>query len=256
MKVLFYPDKGDRKGNHSLCKQRVFCDYLGLEIINNPFDDFDFAVYLDLYDINRPEPILYRIEEHKKVVNLHCNNLDRFYIDEVFTEVFGYSSLAKTGERCVKKENCQGGGHYGVIMECPAKKDEGFIYQKFIDCRINEDTIRVIRPVIFGRKIKALIIKESDSKDPFEQNDKISKEYFYNKKDWIFFSDYEIKQMEQVAERLGLDYGEYDVVRDKDNRIYIIDVNNIPGSKVFGRLSNGDYALKTMAHEFYTLLKS
>lgn len=255
MKALFYPDTGDIVDHHSLCKQRVFCKHLGLRITNDPYDDFDCAVYLDFDDVNEPDEVMIEIGKRVPVVNLHCNNLDRFHIDKMFTKVFGYSSLAKPGEKCIRKGNYQGGGHHAEHTTCPVESFDGYIYQKFIDARINDNTIRVIRPIIFGKKIKALIVKESDASDPFEQNDKISKEYFYNNnQEWNFYNNIEIKQMEKVAELLNIDYAEYDVVRDKDNRIYIIDINNIPGSQVFGRLPNSDYALETMAYEFSKLL--
>lgn len=255
MKILFYPDSGDIKGNHSLCKQRIFCDYLGLEVTNDPDDNFDFAVYFDLNDQNTPDKTILKIAKRIPVVNIFCNNLDRKYIDEVFTKVFGYSSLAKPGEKCIRKGNYQGGGHHAIFTVCPEKSDK-YIYQKFIDASIDDNTIRVIRPIIFGRKVRALIVKESDKSNYFEQNKNIKKEYFYNNnEDWIFYSDHEIGQIERFVDILCLDYGELDVMRDKDSRIYVVDVNNIPGSQVFGRLKNGKFALNTMAYEFAKLLK-
>jgi len=256
MIVLFYPDSGALRKGHSLCKQRIFCEYLGIGITNNPDADFDAAVYLNLNDVNKPDKIILEIAKRVPIINLFCNNLDRFYIEEIFIKVFGYSSFAEPGERCVRKGNYQGGGHHSIFATCPDSQDGKYIYQKFIDGSINDDTIRVIRPVIFGRKVKALIVKESDSSNIFEQNEVIKKEYFYSpQSDWIFYSDYEIKQIEKFVDILCLDYGELDVIRDKDNRIYVIDVNNIPGSKVFERLKNSEYALGTMAKEFAKLLK-
>jgi hypothetical protein len=45
----------------------------------------------------------------------------------------------------------------------------------------------------------------------------------------IVFSHLEIKKINEFCRQIGMDYGELDVLRDKDSgRIYIIDSNNTP----------------------------
>ena len=43
------------------------------------------------------------------------------------------------------------------------------------------------------------------------------------------FTEKEVEKIIQFCEKIGLDYGEIDILRDRgDQRIYIVDVNNDP----------------------------
>ena len=59
-----------------------------------------------------------------------------------------------------------------------------------------------------------------------------------------------------VARKLGIDYGEFDVLRDKDRRIYVVDANNTPYGPP-NELSEGDCtrALVLLANEFVRLIE-
>ena len=44
------------------------------------------------------------------------------------------------------------------------------------------------------------------------------------------FSPDEMEKLIRVARALGIDFGEFDVLRDKDKRIYVVDANHKPVS--------------------------
>jgi hypothetical protein len=64
-----------------------------------------------------------------------------------------------------------------------------------------------------------------------------------------------LKELEQIlylARKMGVDYGEFDVLRDKDKRIYVVDVNNTPAGPPNG-LPEGEVkaALERLVKSFY-----
>ena len=95
MLVLFYPHLINK--GHSKVKQLVFCEYLGLKITTNPKDNWSVCCYMDFRDVNKPPKWL------KKAINLNCNNVRKDYVDEIFTKIFGYSSLVNHTGYCVEK---------------------------------------------------------------------------------------------------------------------------------------------------------
>jgi len=42
------------------------------------------------------------------------------------------------------------------------------------------------------------------------------------------FSSEELNHIVLLARKMGIDYGEFDVLRDKDQRIYVVDANHTP----------------------------
>lgn len=207
MKALFYPDELVPKA-----KITYALKYLGIEAINDPTVDAELKFHWDYREINKG---------HEGWINGRCKNVEKWYVDKIFTEVFGYSSLIDTSRKgtCLRKDNKQG-SHSGIVISTPVDEEEGFIYQKVIDTW-SKGYYEVLRCIISYDEMLVVALKHVK---------RIHSPVFPRWDDSALTDNEKVKVIE-FSKRSGMDFGELDVLRDKDNRIYIIDVNNIPSDR-------------------------
>ncbi|MCX6760308.1 MAG: hypothetical protein NTW46_03115 [Candidatus Nealsonbacteria bacterium] len=224
------------------------CRYLGYTIMNNPKRKFDLAVFWEDAPF-RDSIFLNQISRNKKVINIGSKDILKEKIDSEFEKVFGYSikidPLEYKGE-CLEKNNLNG-LRDGKIINCPLKdKKEGYVYQKIIN-NIKNDFAEDIRVPIINAKIPLIYLKYKPIKERFGLTYK-SRLADIEK----HLSDEEISKIAMFCSKIGLDYGELDVLRNKDDgKIYIVDVNNTPtGPPSYISLQEGRMALKILAKTF------
>ena len=251
MKVLFYPDPPVQINGHSLSKTIMLFQMAGFQLTNDIHSDWDVGVYWNYNDVSIP-PV--KLEySGKKVLNIRCIDIRKSTVDRAFDEIFGYTSLANTDTfgYCVRKTERQS-AHDGEIIRTPCKHEKGFVYQKLLDNRIAINRVCDIRiPVIVG-EIPFIIRKSYTVEGTFENTLSKDRRYWVESVDENL-TENEVIQIKRFCIRIGLDIGELDVIRDNSTGlIYIIDVNNIPGSNVFQFLDNG----MAVAKELSNLLKS
>lgn len=215
MNAYFYPDK-----LVPTAKVAYVLDYLGIKTIEKPAE---LNFHWDYKDVN---------EGHEGWINGRCKNVEKWYVDKIFTEVFGYSSLVDPSKPgiCVRKDNKQF-SHSGMLMATPCKIEEGYIYQRYINNVIG-DWREVIRILIAKKDILILIKKQKNL--IFDKGD-----YSSVRPDWELKS-INFREKENIiefADKIGLDWGEMDAIRDKE-KLYVIDVNNIPGYQALDKLGN------------------
>jgi hypothetical protein len=170
-------------------------------------------------------------------INGSLTDITKWHVDATFSHIFGYSIWVNTDFKgiCVRKGNSQCTKD-GTILSCPLVPEEGFVYQKLIDARIDLTHIQIIRVPVFRWQKEVIPFVWTVTKhirwtfkDP---------KFMYFKKirchkvEDLFFSR-EIRQIFEFCELMGINWAELDVLRDSDGRIYIIDVNNIPGNHAF-----------------------
>lgn len=219
-KVYFYP----QLPHHRTIIFKV-CKKLGIEIIINPKEKYDFGFFWDdstFYD----ESLLPVIQT--KNINGNCTNISKEKVDKVFAKVFGYDlavdPLTYKG-KCVIKSN-ENAQHDGRVIECPVNKlEEGVVYQKIIDNKFDENSVVDIRVPILGNTIPLVYYKFKTFEKRFTND--VHRAELHKTEDVL--SAEEIKNILSFAKEMKLDYGELDVLRNKnDNKIYIVDVNKTP----------------------------
>ncbi|MDJ0679745.1 MAG: hypothetical protein QNJ18_07770 [Xenococcaceae cyanobacterium MO_167.B52] len=234
-KILFYPDYPYRKATiYQLCL------LLGYEVTDNPKEKFDLAIKWQRYEtFFTEEPTLSRFAKEKiDVLNLNCQDVSKSLINRVFEEAFGYSiavdPLTYTG-KCVVKSNLNA-QHDGKIVSCPVEKIEasGVVYQKLIENDLEGDRVIDYRVPIFKKHIPFVYIyikhNKTETQRFFGYPSLISVQVLETKE---ILNQPEINNILDFCQKLGLDYGELDVLRDKtDQRIYIVDANNTPSSRL------------------------
>jgi hypothetical protein len=251
--VLFYPDPPEQLEGHTLSKTIEYFDIIGYNFTENIDDDWTIGVHWDLQDVNETPQAL--LEDKRPVLNRYLNNITKSHVDKIFAEVFGYSSFADTTQHgfCVRKSERQS-AHDGVITKMPCTQEDGFIYQKWIDNRMSIDMIYDIRVPFFMGAIPLLFIKGKSIEGTFENTLSAFRNYFMAPpEEWLTAE--EIQKVVLFSAEIGLDLGEIDLLRDNSTgKLYIIDVNNIPGGSVFNYIEKGEEVKNQLAWIFNSVL--
>ena len=219
-KIFFYP----QPPHHRTIIFKV-CKQLGIKIITKPNCDYDFAFFWDdrTYsdDANFPDI-------KTKNINRNCTDISKEKVDKVFAKVFGYdlsiNPLIYKG-KCVIKSN-KNAQHDGKVIDCPVDElGEGVVYQKIIDNTFDENYVVDIRIPVLGNEIPFVYYKFKTNEKRFTND--VSRAELHKTEDVL--SEAETKNVITFSREMNLDYGELDVLRNKeDNKIYIVDVNKTP----------------------------
>ena len=203
------------------------CAQKGFIFTGNPDKKFHFVINWQDRTFGITDEKFASLSRKYPMINRKCLNISKSHVDEVFKDVFGYSSLvdplAHEGV-CVKKSDFNA-KHDGKILQCPVDvMEEGYVYQKLIDNIYDEKHITEYRVPIFADNIPFVYQKFKLLEDRFGFSVKAE---ILNAN--VAFSDDELKKIVQFCGAIGLDCGEMDIIRDKtDGRIYIVDANNTP----------------------------
>lgn len=222
-RILTYPEL---PGSKSIIFK--VAKYKGWAMTNNPRKKIAFAIAWQDSTLRDDFPILRTLSKSKTVLNLHCNNILKTYVDEFFYEVFGYRTRIDpqlhSGPAVCKSE--WNATHSGSIVICPlAQAQKDCIYQIVINNADENGFFEDIRVPVVANTIPFVYIKLKDAENRFET--KASKVFLKSASECL--SDDEQTKILRFAEIIGLNFGEVDVLRNRDDgQIYIVDVNNTP----------------------------
>jgi len=225
MRILFYPDKVV-----DYARIRVIFKLLGWQIIEDTKEKFDNVIYWNTKVINKPDFTIRKLAnsyliDYYPVINLKCNDVSKSHITEVYERVFGnilHINPEKYSGPAVRKKNIAQGDKSGKIINCPAKKEEGYHYQKLLQ-NVRGGLIREYRAFIVNG-IRSLNVKYKKIENRFKTE--VEKNEYFEIKDIL--SDRQISDINRFCNLMGIDYGELDMLWDR-GALYIIDANNIPG---------------------------
>jgi len=215
--LLIYPDKLFDMG-----KIKAILDYLKYPYTYNINADYNIV-----FNSNINAKHKFDLKTDKYVINRHCTNVLKDWVDERWGNVYGYNlriNPLKWSGHCVMKPIGQG-LNTGKIVKCPSHELDNHISLKLVDTRISADTLCDYRVFIMKGQIVLILLKKKHIYNVF------SNEYRYELVKNIFTS----KEKESILEFSSfLDFGEIDILRSNfDGRIYVVDVNNLPGYGYF-----------------------
>jgi len=218
--ISFYPQPSGPWYNAWLAARMA-----GLDIVADPAKAdhvfiFHDATYSDIEALDRQDL-------KGKVLNGRITDISKSHVGKIFKDVFGYSvdidPLKHIGP-AVQKSDINA-THDGEIVTCPLSPSDiraECVYQKLIDSthrsQMSEDLRLAIVdgdiPVIFH---KYKIVSKRFGTDYAQVDVKDAVDVFSLKERSLILS---------FCEKIGLDFGAIDVMRDKhDGCIYIVDVN-------------------------------
>lgn len=197
-----------------------YCDNLGIDYHNNPSMPYDIIFFWSYTKTTTVQDDF--IKKSPRVINRGCYDVTKSRVEEIFNTGIFINPEIHEGE-CVRKSQSQA-AHDGVVIKCPHKPEEGFIYQQIIDTKNGRGNYIHYR-VFYSGQIDYVLKKESS--DMFDvDNSLVSVEMIELKE---VFSRHQIKYINDKCKLFGLDFGELDVLKDAGNEIYVIDVNNVAG---------------------------
>lgn len=229
MKLLFYPDRRIDKTRIGVAIRAIPWIEIGDK------DNFDVCFYWNYKDVLDTDSVIRGwVADGRTVYNDNLTNVSKKAVDECFTWAFGYSSLVSDyyGGRCLSKANKQSRGDVRVVYQKDEKNindgiykysDQYRIHQKIIDTANNGICVEY-RAFIFGSDM--FIVEKT----------KLERNRYKSNADGYrvvgasdIFSKGEMNNILLFCIASGLDFGEIDILRDKDGLIYIVDINNIAG---------------------------
>jgi hypothetical protein len=206
------------------------CVLLGYAITANPHRPFDVAFKRKDTTVFDPA-VLHKIPTSRhRIINARSIDVSKHAVSKAFAEVFGYSlevdSLQYHGKIVEKSD--ENATHDGRVLEgplAPADVRPGCIYQKAIDNTAEQDGLVLdYRVPIYGEQIPLVYLKYRPLATRFSNTNA----FVEVREPESVFTPKELAQILELARKMGVDYGEFDVLRDKDKRIYVVDVNNTP----------------------------
>lgn len=169
-------------------------------------------------------------------INRDVSDISKKTVAKINKEVFGYDldvdPISYQG-KVVKKSDLNG-LHDGVIIECPigpSYYDENSVYNVCVN-NINDKNEAVDYRVIYMNGIVDIFYEKTRSSNSrFDTHQSVSK----IRETRTEFSEDEISKMTLFCKKLGADYGEMDVLRDRSTgKIYIVDFAKTPFGPLYG----------------------
>jgi hypothetical protein len=150
---------------------------------------------------------------------------------------------------CVEKSN-RNARHDGHIVFAPAAAPRaGAVYQRLINNAVREDLVEDIRVPVINGTVPFAYLKYRSIAARFDSNRNLAVRLCAAED---VLSAAEIRNIGRFTRSIGLDYGELDVLRDRDDgRIYVVDANKTPAGPSY-RLPSADFrrAVKMLALAF------
>jgi hypothetical protein len=159
-------------------------------------------------------------------INRRCVDISKSLIDATWAAVTGYGisvdPLTHAGPLVVKPD--MNGVRGGQIVTGPLRSTRRHtVYQRLIDSRA-AGRIHTLRPMVLDGRLLVVYTKSRAEPDWFagpEEVGVVSPQ--------ATFSAAEQRALLEFCARIGLDYGELDVLRDNDTGlIYVVDANRTP----------------------------
>lgn len=157
-------------------------------------------------------------------INRDCTDICKTKVAEVFEDVFGYSlsvdpRTAPLPFICKSEIN---GRHDGYIGRENCDPKDGWVYQKLIQTLTPDNTVLDIRAVTVFGAVPLVFLKERPVEARFSNFNtrcRLAKTEDYLSKE-------EQTKISQFCQKMRLDWGGLDILRDsEDGKIYIVDVN-------------------------------
>lgn len=181
-------------------------------------EDADAVFYFE--DVTAGTPP--RVAGHS-LLNAGVTDISKTRVAEAFGRVAGYDlaldPMTHDGKAVEKSE--LNGKHDGRLVDCPTAPQPGRSYQRFID---SSDGVTAFdyRTTIINRRPQFVLVKTKPAADRFSIHNVTVR--FRELAE--VFSAGEVDIIRRFAEEMQLDWGAFDVLRDRaTGRIYVVDVN-------------------------------
>lgn len=208
MTILFYPD--NLKPN---CKLFLALKDLGINFHSDINKEYDLAFFWSYKSCFTPQD---NFVKNNIFLNKGCYDVSKTRVSDIYDNLivdptnYNGSVVRKTENQCSKDD---------TLVTCPTKKENGFIYRKYIDTYENNFHI-VYRLFYMGGP--SILTKKyfKDLGKTFVKWEEVPLSIISEKK---------IQKIILNSNEFGVDFAEIDLLKDKDGNFYVIDINNVAG---------------------------
>ena len=191
------------------------------------------------------------------VINFGSVDVSKRHVEAAFGAVFGYDlAVDPTTHRGPMVEKAdENATHDGRVIDGPihgGAVDASKVYERLVQ---NISTRRGLiidhRVPIHGDRIPFVYLKHRPIETRFQNTNSYVEVVGADQ----VFSDDECNMLTRLAQTVGIDCGEFDVLRDLDDRIYVVDIANTPAGPPNG-LRDGESrsAMARLAESFEDFL--
>lgn len=206
---------------------------LGLRLTTDPGRKFGAAMHWHDTTFRPRNPVLEGLAESLPVINLRGNDISKTRVDEAMRQVFGYGLAVdpRTTLGPLVEKSDLNALHDGRIVEGPLfATTAGRVYQRLIQGRPIGSLVEEIRVPVVGDQVPFVHLKYKQRRDPLA----LSVRGMIAKPSAVLGQD-EIELLVRFARAMGIDFGEFDVMRHHvDGRVYVFDANNTPCVRFVG----------------------
>jgi hypothetical protein len=198
-------------------------EYLGLEVVGAPRSDTVGSVlWRDATTISEAAA---RNAMEPGMLNAKCLDISKSRVERAMQAVFGYGLAVDplTHDGPVVRKSEANRKHDGQLIVCLTEPEPRFVYQRLVDNRVG-DMAEDCRLTVVGDTIPLSRVVYRPLDDRF-RGFKAARRC---RPEEMFTRD-ELNRLLAVCADIGLDFGELDVLRDRQSgRIYVVDVANTP----------------------------
>jgi len=239
MTILFYPEPllpSPMARVYRICKE------YGIEFHNDPQKNYDLHFFWS-YTPRSIIPDEFTLTD-KNVINRGCWDIGKQKVNDIFNDISVNPEIFRG--ICVEKCDKQGRHDLHKLINCPAQRKEGYIYQRFISDRIGN--LYVKYRIYYADGIEYILKQSKHSLfgSPDHGTDYVTHEWIDVRR---IFSEEEQGEFDRKCIEFGFDYGDVDFLMENDKPI-IIDINN-----VVSHISFTDWIKKAQDDQFLRFIK-
>ena len=237
---------------HPRIALRRICAALGYTLTSDPSRPYDLAIVHDDRSKLCPE-MASGVPTRTPVLNLGAVDIDKSTVSAAFTRVFGATMdvdpTTHHGPMVEKPEENSADGRAMVVGPLEPRPD--FVYQRLFDSQRPDGRFVEYRVPVHGGRVP--LVYEHVAREDQRFTKRTEQTRILDASD--VFTVEERAGLVELCRRLGVDYGELYVIRDRNDGVpYVIDVNKTP----FGPpkdLPESEYpeALRRLTHTFERL---
>lgn len=190
----------------------------------------------------------------RNAINARCVDISKTRVEQTWESVSGYplavDPTVTTGPLVMKSnENARFGGR--IVVGPVSRRRGGLVYERLIDCRDGDEVVQLRVVVMAGDLVVAY-----EKRRPYPMWFTGTRITLPRPLEWLF-SSAEQALLIRFAAAMDMDYGELDVLRDRDSRlIYVVDANRTPGRPHHLAGEHHDAVYTAQAEGFRELLKA
>jgi hypothetical protein len=163
-----------------------------------------------------------------RTINGRLRDISKRHVNEVHGRIFGYDLSPEAGSGEMIEKSDDNAAHDGHVVDHPSGRP-GVVTQRLVDNRLTDHVVVDHRVCVMDGRIVYDIIRHRPVDDRFRH-------VSANRLALIVepsgeFSEVELGQLVAMAEAMGADWADLDVLRDRNSgRVYVVDVNGTPAA--------------------------